>query len=659
MVDATIGASSDFSSMERQSTSNSVPKSFDVNAKEHQNMSVANLARLASWPVSKATSNQERSILSAQTKINECIQQLPTVRFVPKKTTVRAITNLRTKRFKPNFSGIPLLYNRSNSLESTTSSSSSNSHSNSNSSDAFRPMGTQSFSQSTSAASISNSMPSSAPSVLTNNLLYNCLHVLKKSYLDNKELIGFGVFGMDEIYLQLKQYIEYQNTVATASQSKTEKYYVAVLDLEKCYDNVDTALLYDLVRDILEEQKRGKGPTDFRNSSIIHKYTVSHVLPSINRIWRKNIRYVSDDNEIVTFKEASNEIATKYRNSIITDAVIYPRIMWEEALKLLKNHLFSHIVKIPSIFTRNKDQELSSVESIDASCYTQTKGIPQGSVLSPLLCNLYYGHAEKVVFGSEDDRKLLEIGTKTAAIRMMDDYLVISTDKRCVQHFLQRAHQSLKPFGGGVNPLKTKVNFPVDVEIDGMRVQLNVLEEQATCMPWCGLLVNLNSLEVTPDFRRLLERPLEFSVNCEYSKSGQALQKAIKSFIRMKCHAIILDSAINSKVTVLKSLYSIYIVSGMRMIKFLDKLKLAKITISAWHLAHSIMEGISFGAKLIVTRTENKRCKVLNLATTDDDASGDAENRVSKIQSFPISFGSCEATYCEVIYSLILFNFSI
>jgi hypothetical protein len=33
----------------------------------------------------------------------------------------------------------------------------------------------------------------------------------------------------------------------------------------------------------------------------------------------------------------------------------------------------------------------------------------------------------------------------------MDDYIMISTDINCVQHFLQKAHQALKPYGIHIN----------------------------------------------------------------------------------------------------------------------------------------------------------------------------------------------------------------
>lgn len=55
-------------------------------------------------------------------------------------------------------------------------------------------------------------------------------------------------------------------------------------------------------------------------------------------------------------------------------------------LKLLRQHLFSHVVR------------MMSHNSQSSQFFTQIRGIPQGSVLSPLLCNLYYGDAERRVF---------------------------------------------------------------------------------------------------------------------------------------------------------------------------------------------------------------------------------------------------------------------
>ena len=42
------------------------------------------------------------------------------------------------------------------------------------------------------------------------------------------------------------------------------------------------------------------------------------------------------------------EIASKYRNSLIADGVVYSTLSNRELLRLIKVHLFSHIVRIPS-----------------------------------------------------------------------------------------------------------------------------------------------------------------------------------------------------------------------------------------------------------------------------------------------------------------------
>ena len=56
--------------------------------------------------------------------------------------------------------------------------------------------------------------------------------------------------------------------------------------------------------------------------------------------------------------------------------------------------------------------------------------------------------------------ELLGLVDRSLIMRLMDDYIMISTYEQAVTHFLQKIHQAFKPFGGGVNPLKTKVSYP-------------------------------------------------------------------------------------------------------------------------------------------------------------------------------------------------------
>jgi hypothetical protein len=162
-----------------------------------------------------ATLKRKRDDLDVSPAWKKYLQSIPNVRFVPKAHSVRAITNLRTRKgtfFRPR--------QQVNSV-SNVNSNSSNSNSNGNSS---------SFSYS--------------EEVLTNSALYNCMHVLKHHFLLHPSLAGFGVFGIDDVYVKFLAYKEKNKELL---KKKETKLYFAVLDLDKCYDNVNTKILYDYV----------------------------------------------------------------------------------------------------------------------------------------------------------------------------------------------------------------------------------------------------------------------------------------------------------------------------------------------------------------------------------------------------------------------------
>ena len=187
--------------------------------------------------------------------------RFPVVRFVPKKSSVRIITNMKVA-----------------------------SHGNGRTSKGRVGQMAQSF---TSEPFVSKTTGSS--SAVCPSSLYNCLHVFRQIYIDQPHLIGFGVLGMDEIYLKLKLYrskvsditptssttvpdCNDENDIPNNSQTDDVKgceitgimngdkapminptvnavdnsgFYMAVLDLEKCYDNVDTMQLFDIMKNVM------------------------------------------------------------------------------------------------------------------------------------------------------------------------------------------------------------------------------------------------------------------------------------------------------------------------------------------------------------------------------------------------------------------------
>jgi len=160
------------------------------------------------------------------------------------------------------------------------------------------------------------------------------------------------------------------------------------------------------------------------------------------------------------------------RNTIFVDSIVQQMESRSKVLKLLDEHVKRNIVKIGKKF------------------YRQKEGIPQGSVLSSLLCNFFYAELEKdcLTFVHNEDSVLL---------RLIDDFLLVSLNRQQVERFLQVMHDGLDAYGVAVKADKTLVNF--DVEINGRK-----LKESSTAagFPYCGVLVNPNNLSIGKDRER-------------------------------------------------------------------------------------------------------------------------------------------------------------
>lgn len=186
------------------------------------NSSTTTLAgQLPSSNSSSVTLKRKREDLDLSPAWKKYLHGIPNVRFVPKANSVRAITNLRTRKgtsFRPR-----------QQVNITNSNSS------------------------TSNSSTNNTPFSHSEEVLTNSALYNCMHVLKHHFLLHPSLAGFGVFGIDDVYVK---FLDYKEKNKELLKKEGTKLYFAVLDLDKCYDNVDTKILYDYVVKIFGGEKK-------------------------------------------------------------------------------------------------------------------------------------------------------------------------------------------------------------------------------------------------------------------------------------------------------------------------------------------------------------------------------------------------------------------
>uniref|UniRef100_A0A8C1V0C0 Telomerase reverse transcriptase n=1 Tax=Cyprinus carpio TaxID=7962 RepID=A0A8C1V0C0_CYPCA len=142
--------------------------------------------------------------------------------------------------------------------------------------------------------------------------------------------------------------------------------------------------------------------------------------------------------------------------------------------------------------------------------FHQVCGIPQGSSVSALLCNLCYGHMEN-----------------SCLMRLVDDFLLITT-----------LLAGVPDYGCKINPQKVAVNFPVCQEW----LDSGASVFPSCCLfPWCGLLLDTHSLDVCKDYSRYDGLSLRYSLTLGSAHSPAAVMKKLLSVLSLKCTDIFLD----------------------------------------------------------------------------------------------------------------------
>lgn len=145
----------------------------------------------------------------------------------------------------------------------------------------------------------------------------------------------------------------------------------------------------------------------------------------------------------------------------------------DDLMQLLREHVERNVVKIGKRF------------------YRQRAGIPQGSVLSTILCNFFYAELE---------RDLLDFaqGSDCLLLRLLDDFCLITTTRAHAERFVHVMHRGQPEYGVEVKASKSLANFDVATE-DGSRIARCASEVK---FPYCGVLIDMRTLDVNKNRAR-------------------------------------------------------------------------------------------------------------------------------------------------------------
>lgn len=228
-----------------------------------------------------------------------------------------------------------------------------------------------------------------------NQILQAAFNILTYERSNQPHLLGASVLGPDEIHKRLKAF---KASLPRDNKGNLPTLYFVKVDVQTCFDTIDQTKLLQILRELISE-----------DLYMTQKY--GRVNMCLGKTKRTYVKKAVPQDDHPHFLRYATDLANILRNTIFVDQVIYPVSKKQEVLQLLEEHITENIVKIGQ------------------SYYRQTIGIPQGSVLSSILCSFFYGDLEKKFPSFTKD-------IHSVLLRLIDDYLFITTSLTRAKGFL-------------------------------------------------------------------------------------------------------------------------------------------------------------------------------------------------------------------------------
>ncbi|KAL9099832.1 MAG: hypothetical protein Q9163_004720 [Psora crenata] len=366
--------------------------------------------------------------------------------------------------------------------------------------------------------------------------VFSVLDLEKKQQPDR---LGNALFSVGDIYPKLRMF---RNRLK-ATGAECHPLYFAKCDAKSCFDTIPQGKVVKLVEQI---------PSDdaYRIARHAEIKSIKTYLCRKNHnqsTYNPARRYISVARSAADFLEFDKFIAhgraVGKRYTIFVDSIVQQNHNKEKLLDLLEQHVQSNLVKIGKKFFRQK------------------AGIPQGSVLSSLLCTFFYAELEKEYFGFLDD-------DESILLRLIDDFLLITTNKEHAKRFMQIMHDGVDKYGVHVNLAKSLTNFTMAT--NGLQVPQ---WPNPILFPYCGNIINTVTLEITKDRERRKGTTLADTLTVELSKTPGRIfyRKAVNAF-KIQMHKMLFDTNFNSLTTVLSTIYQSFTVTAMKYYRYVKSM---------------------------------------------------------------------------------------
>lgn len=329
--------------------------------------------------------------------------------------------------------------------------------------------------------------------------------------------LGGSMFSSNEVHGRLK---EFKGRVGE------QKLYFVKLDIKSCFDSIPQEGLVTLAESLLQE-----------NRYWIH--THAEIKDGEERLCRRFPRKALAVDEGVVFSvDVASELAVDRKRTVFADTGNLRIQKTQSLLNMLREHITSNTVKIGK------------------KHYRQKNGIPQGSILSSLLCSFFYGAFEAENLSFLDERSLL--------VRLIDDFLLITTDPAAARRFLDVMSSGNAKYGITVQASKSLTNF--DASVNGRKIPRL---HGTTAFPYIGLTIDTSRLSVAKE-RTSKDPEVRNGLTVQVKQAGRAFRTKVLHSLKIQLLGMMLDTQLNSRVKVLVNLYQCFVEMTMKMCRYVD-----------------------------------------------------------------------------------------
>ncbi|CAM8958194.1 unnamed protein product [Rhodiola kirilowii] len=385
------------------------------------------------------------------------------------------------------------------------------------------------------------------------NYILNDLHVILKDVrCCEPEKLGSSVFDYNDVYKRLCPFL-----TSLKVSGILPSVYIVVADVVKAFDSINQDKLLSVMRNVIEQDlyclKKTPEVICTKKSMWLHQ----NILPEHQTLLR-------------CFSQSRQSVPYRLLHRILVNQESSYHLQNKDLFLCLAEHIKGNVLYL------------------DGEFYLQKNGISQGSILSSLLCSFYFAHLEKNVIypflekaceaTNHNTLSVCKAGStlvgngemslpcpKYVLMRFIDDFILITTSRKQATNFFTRLQRGFRDYNCYINSEKYCLNFESDKVSGVSNSRLHAGDNGQAFLPWSGLLINCQTLEIQADYGRYLKNHLCSTLTINWqNKPHRSLEQKLRGFMRPKCHPILFDQNINSEPVVRLNVYQIFLLAAMK-----------------------------------------------------------------------------------------------